>query len=110
MAAGAPPARVPDGFLSRALRDLHGPLGGLAVLNWGLDDAAARAVASHGRIDLRFPGGTMSEVLCVAEWADLTEILDRARDYESLWERAGLTLPLPACRELLEDAGGAPGA
>jgi HD-like signal output (HDOD) protein len=95
--------RFPRQFLSAALQELHGPLGGLAALAWNLGPEGARAIAAHRRIDLRYRDELMSQVLAVAEWADLTEIREQARDYEDLWTRAGLTLSLDACRTALED-------
>jgi HD-like signal output (HDOD) protein len=102
-AATRHPQRFPPAFLSAVLQELHGPLGGLAALAWNLDPAGARAIASHRRVDLRYRDERMSQVLAVAEWADLTEIREQPRDYEEFWTRASLTLPLDVCRAALDD-------
>jgi HD-like signal output (HDOD) protein len=96
-------ARVAPGFLTTLLARVHGPLGGIAALAWNLDAEAARAIASHPRQGIRYRDERMSQVLAIAEWADLTTIRDQPRDYEALWERAGLDLDLDQCRAALED-------
>ena len=48
--------RFPRLFLRVALEQLHGPLGGLAAVAWGMDPDAVRAIASHQRTDLRYDG------------------------------------------------------
>src|SRR5262249_53576838 len=40
---------VPKTAVSRALRMLHEPLGGLCALGWGFGDKAANAIATHHR-------------------------------------------------------------
>ncbi len=93
----------PRQFLSAVLQDLHGPLGGLGALAWNLEPSSAWAIACHRRVDLTYRDEVMSQVLAVAEWSDLTEIRDQPRDYEELWRRASLTLPLEQCREALDE-------
>ncbi|MGE0556034.1 MAG: HDOD domain-containing protein [Gemmatimonadales bacterium] len=89
-------------FVSVSLKALHGPLGGLAALTWSLDVEASAAIATHDRGPLRYQGSVLSEVLSIAEWADLTEIREREWDFEGHWERAGLTLPIEDCRTALD--------
>ena len=96
-------ARLTRGFLHEVLGELHGPLGGLAALQWSLDPDAARAIATHPRGEYRYRDETMSQVLAIAEWADLTTVREQPRDYDGLWARGGLTLDLAACREVLEE-------
>lgn len=43
------PAHLPEALAAAAFRELHEPLGGLALLRWGVDPRAAWAVAHHHR-------------------------------------------------------------
>ena len=58
---------IPTSVVSRTLRELHEPLGGIAVLSWGLGEAVATAVASHHRNPAPSAESRMSEVLFIAE-------------------------------------------
>jgi hypothetical protein len=69
---------IPDALAAEALRRLHQPLGGMALLRWGVHPRAAWAVATHHRE--RAPGGDgddpaprdrRSEVVFLAERLDL---------------------------------------
>ena len=96
-------SRVSRAFLSSLLASVHGPLGGLAALAWNLEPDAARAIATHPRQAIRYQGERMSQVLAVAEWADITTVRDQVRDFEALWLRAGIELNLDECRAALEE-------
>ncbi|MDX2058791.1 MAG: HDOD domain-containing protein [Gemmatimonadales bacterium] len=112
--------RLPRSFLRELLMRLHGPIGGVAALQWSLDIESARAIAAHPRNSYRryqdswygqvgftideSPGETMSQVLALAEWWDLTTIRGETRDFDAFWARSGLTLPLDECRALLEES------
>lgn len=96
--------RFPRLFLRVALEQLHGTLGGLAAAAWGMDPDAVRAIASHQRTELRYDAEKLSQVLCVAEWADLSTIRRETRDYDGFWAAAGLELDMVACREVLDAA------
>ena len=61
---------IPKAVVSRALRDLHEPLGGIAAIHWGLGEAVATAVSSHHRRPVPVPESRMSEVLFIAERAE----------------------------------------
>jgi HD-like signal output (HDOD) protein len=58
---------VPRSVVSRVLAELHEPLGGIAVLNWGLGDTVAAAISGHHRNPVPSTENRMSEVLFVAE-------------------------------------------
>ncbi|HEX8903972.1 MAG TPA: HDOD domain-containing protein, partial [Longimicrobiaceae bacterium] len=63
--------RLPPQLVAEALRLLHEPLGGMALLRWGVDPRAAWAVANHHR---GVPGAApdrRSEVVFVAERLDV---------------------------------------
>ncbi len=96
-------ARIGRGFLREVLIRTHGPMGGLAALEWNLDPAASRAIATHPREGRRYRDEVLSQVLAIAEWADLSAIREETRDYDAFWKRAGLTLDLDACRAVLEE-------
>jgi len=81
---------IPASDLSTILRALHEPLGGLAVHNWNLGGAAAAAVASHHRDPVPALRDALSEVLCVAEAADIASIRGEEFDLALTWDRAVL--------------------
>lgn len=81
---------IPAADLSAILRALHEPLGGLAVHNWQLGPAAAAAVASHHRDPVPALRDALSEVLCVAEAADIASIRGEEFDLALTWDRAVL--------------------
>ena len=81
---------IPPADLRVILRMLHEPLGGLAVHNWNLGDAAAAAVASHHRDPVPKVRDALSEILHVAEAADISSIRGEDFDLASTWDRAVL--------------------
>ena len=85
---------LPDGLGEEALDLLHEPLGGLALLRWGVDARIAWAVANHHRrapIEGREP---RSELLYVAERLQSATRTGRAPDIEA-WCREGALLTPP---------------
>jgi len=78
-------------LLGELLRRVHEPLGGLAVLRWELGAAAARAVATHHRAGVRYEGERWSQVLCLAERADLAQVRGVELDVPTVWLEAGLS-------------------
>ena len=76
--------------LRRILRVLHEPLGGLAVHTWNLGPAAAAAVATHHRDPVPTVRDALSEVLCVAEAADIASVRGEDFDLAETWDRAVL--------------------
>lgn len=61
---------IPMNVVSRVLKSVHEPLGGLAALRWGLGDEVALPIATHHRSPLPKGDNVMSELLFVAERAD----------------------------------------
>ncbi|MEZ4585146.1 MAG: HDOD domain-containing protein [Gemmatimonadales bacterium] len=112
--------RIRYPVLKDLLGKLHGALGGVAALKWNLDVEGARAIASHPRGAYRTyqdewygelgftlgesAGETMSQVLAVAEWWDITGLRHQARDFDAFWAKGGLTIDLETCQETLEEA------
>ncbi|MDQ2889466.1 MAG: HDOD domain-containing protein [Gemmatimonadota bacterium] len=82
---------ISKSVVSRALRELHEPLGGIAVLNWGLGDVVATAVASHHRHPVPEATSSMSEVLFVAERTEhaLSGIIPR--DVQGWWTEGAIS-------------------
>ncbi len=97
------PIRMAPGFLPAALRELHEPLGSLALLEWGLGDESARAVAHHHRNPPLTPPCPLSEVLFVAERLDLQAGSgEGAPELAALWRSGELTAPLPRVAAIWE--------
>ena len=76
--------------LGRVLRDLHEPLGGLAAHSWGLGASAAEAIATHHRNPMPRVRNALSEVLFVAEAADMAAVHGAELDLAALWDVARL--------------------
>jgi HD-like signal output (HDOD) protein len=92
--------KMPEPFLFDLLTHLHEPIGGRAVLRWGLDGGAARAVAGHHRSPAPERPDTVTELLFVAERVDLAV---RARfekpDWEAIWQEGAITTDRTAVEE-----------
>ena len=71
--------------LSRTLRLLHGPLGGLCALGWQLGDDAARAIAEHHRDPIPNPPNKFTEVIWLAERLDIAVANGQPIDAAELW-------------------------
>jgi HD-like signal output (HDOD) protein len=83
--------RVPDGFIPEALRVLHEPLGGLAVLEWGLGEHAAQAIAHHHRNPIPESPVAETEAIYLAERIDLMREHGREVELERLWKAGQLS-------------------
>ncbi len=81
--------QLPDGLGEEALDLLHEPIGGLALLRWGVDARLAWAVANHHRREPVEGRESRSELLYVAERTGR----GRAPDVERLIEEGGLRTP-----------------
>lgn len=62
---------IPRSVVSRVLKHVHEPLGGLAALRWGLGPEVAIPIATHHRSPVPTGDDRMSQLLFVAERADL---------------------------------------
>ncbi len=94
--------RISEDSLRLILGSLHQPLGGLAVLEWGLDKRAAHVVANHHRCPKPVPEDLLTEVVFLAERIDVAEQRGETLDIELLWDEAALTGPRDPVRELVE--------
>lgn len=95
--------RISEEFLRWALAFLHEPLGGLAVLEWGLDEKAAHVVANHHRCPKPITENLLTEVVFLAERIDLAEERGETLDIEPLWETAALTGPQTQVRDFVKE-------
>ena len=77
--------------LSRTLRLLHGPLGGLCALGWQLGDDAARAIAEHHREPRPEPPNKFTEVIWLAERVDISVQKAEPIDAAEFWRAGGLS-------------------
>ncbi|MEP6729145.1 MAG: HDOD domain-containing protein [bacterium] len=82
----------PPRFVETALQLLHEPLGGLAALEWGLGEPAAGAIATHRRTDLLPFADDASQLLYVAERADLARIRSAPISAQTWVDEGGLTV------------------
>jgi HD-like signal output (HDOD) protein len=82
---------VPKSVVSRVLRELHEPLGGIAVLHWGLGDIVAASIAAHHRNPVPATENRMSEVLFIAERAEhaLSGVIPR--DVAAWWTEGSIS-------------------
>lgn len=97
---------LPYPVLRELLMELHEPLGGLAMLRWGLDLERARAVADHHRRTVPQVTDPVSELLFVAERTDLALTAGRTCEPPRWIAEGGLTIGAQALRRALVDATG----
>ena len=93
-------APLPFPLLRRMLHELHEPLGGLALLRWGLDPALAEAVADHHRQGEVRTVNAAAELLFVAERTDLALATGASCDPERWIHEGGLALEARTLRGL----------
>ncbi len=95
--------QMPEVFLHELLERLHEPIGGRAVLRWGLDVRVARAVAGHHRRPVPETADPLTELLFVADRLDGAGGggLEKP-DWEGLWREGALTVPRAAVEECWE--------
>lgn len=99
---------LPFSLLRRMLGELHEPLGGLALLHWGLDPELAAAVADHHRRTTPHLPNAGSELLFVAERTDLALATGTRCDPHAWIAHGGLVLDADtlqhACHRATEGA------
>lgn len=95
---------VPPAVLADLLRAVHEPLGGLAVLRWGLGSVAARAVATHHRRPSPDRRDPLSEVAFLAERIDLAGLRGTPLDLSVVWDDGALTGAAARVQSLLAKA------
>ena len=77
--------------VSRTLRLLHEPLGGLCAMGWQFGGEAALAIASHHRRPVPEFHYPLTELLWLAERVDLMSIQGQPIDLDALWREGGLS-------------------
>ncbi len=87
---------LPVGFVKAALRELHEPLGSLAVLDWGLGDHAATVILGHHRREDVPSQDPLVEVLYVAERLDIAIQKGQKPDVDTIWAEGRLNGPRDA--------------
>lgn len=95
------------GAVSRLLRVLHEPLGGICALHWNLGDDSALAIATHHRDSLPAVPDALSEVLWLAERWDLAAWRFAPVKLSDLWAEGRLTGRVPDVINALKPLGGA---
>lgn len=93
--------KVQKSVVSRVLRELHEPLGGIAVLRWGLGESVATAISTHHRNPVPAEENRMSEVLFIAERAEhsLSGVIER--DVAGWWEQGAISGDAARVEELI---------
>jgi HD-like signal output (HDOD) protein len=95
---------MPEPFLLDLLVRLHEPIGGRAVLRWGLGVPAARALAEHHRHPVPAAVDPITEVLYVAESVDLTvHVRHEPPDLERIWKAGAITADREEVQRRLEE-------
>jgi HD-like signal output (HDOD) protein len=98
---------LPEPMACEALRQLHEPLGGMALLRWGVDPRGAWAVATHHRAA---PEGTpldrRSEVVYLAERLDLAVAAGRPVALDAWVAEGRLTVERARMEAAVERARG----
>jgi HD-like signal output (HDOD) protein len=77
--------------VSRVLRVLHEPLGGLVVEEWGFESDFARAIASHHREPIPPIRDRLCELIYLAERVELVQTRKGELDLDAIWSAGGLT-------------------
>jgi HD-like signal output (HDOD) protein len=93
---------IPRAVVSRVLRELHEPLGGIAALHWGLGDAVATSVSTHHRNPVPAQEDRMSEVLFIAERTEhaLSGVIPR--DVATWWDEGAISGDAASVDELID--------
>ncbi len=96
--------QVPDLFFRQMLWHLHEPLGGLAVMRWGMGDQSARVVAEHHRRATPPPADPLTELVYVAEAIDLARTNQAKLDWDEIWTAGGINADRAEVEERLHRA------
>ena len=79
-------------FFRNLLWHVHEPVGGLAVLRWGMGGDAAHAVGDHHRKSEPRSADTLTELVFVAEAIDLAQDNGTKLDWEAIWNEGGISV------------------
>jgi putative nucleotidyltransferase with HDIG domain len=92
-------------FVASALERLHESLGGLAALQWGLDPSSSWIIAHHHRMEVPETPDRLTELVFVAERADLACRTRRPLDLDEVWEAGGITVAVERVHSALGACG-----
>lgn len=81
---------MPDLFFRQLLWHVHEPLGGMALLRWGMGGASARVVAEHHRRANPQPADPPAELVFVAEAIELAHVNHTKLDWDEIWHTGGI--------------------
>lgn len=87
--------------MSRVLKGVHEPLGGMAVVHWGLGESVAEIIATHHRTTPPSTPSPMGELLFVAERAEHAVSGVVPMDLEQWWKDGAISAPIERVQELL---------
>jgi HD-like signal output (HDOD) protein len=82
--------------LQLLLGRLHEPLGGLALLDWGLGEFAIRTIATHHRAVPPRTADAFTEVVFLAERTDIARARGKPLDVERWWREGDLATSFAA--------------
>lgn len=88
--------------VSRVLKELHEPIGGMAAMHWGLGEQFAGVIATHHRAPPPEQPDAMSELLFVAERAEHATSGVIPMDVAAWWATGAITAPSERVSEILE--------
>ncbi len=94
---------IPEEFFRALVGQLHEPIGGMAMLRWGMGGDAAFAIGEHHRHALPEQPSPETEVLFVAEAIELSKSRGDALDWDELWQRGGIRADAAIVAELLRE-------
>lgn len=86
--------KIPEMFFRQLLWHLHEPIGGLAVLRWGLGGEAAHVVGGHHRRPAADTPDPQTECVFVAESVELTHANFLKLDWEKIWSAGAISADL----------------
>lgn len=92
---------IPKSVVSRVLREVHEPLGGIAVQHWGLGDSVAASISRHHRNPVPTVEDRMSEALFVAERAEYALSGVIPRDVAAWWNDGAISGDAARVEELI---------
>ncbi len=95
---------MPDLFFRQMLWHLHEPLGGLAVLRWGMGEQSARVVAEHHRRATPPPADPLTELVYVSECVELAHANQARLDWDEIWAAGGIHADRAEVEERLKRA------
>lgn len=82
---------IPMSVVSRVLKHVHEPLGGLAAMRWGLGPEVAVPIATHHRTPVPADDNVMSQLLFVAERSDYAVNGVIQMDAAAWWEEGHIS-------------------